>query len=241
MPVGDLPGWKQIFADDFTKNAPLGSFDNVYGSKWRTYSGPDTSGKIYPSKRSSYNTDKVVSVHGGVVDKYLHTEYDAHGYNGAGDYMMSAALLPRIPGQLHGRYSVRLRADAVDGYKIAWLLWPDSGVWPRDGEIDFAETNLADPLKAFIHRQGATAGSDQTACRTNPGTYLSSGWHTVTLEWSSTLKIYVDGSLECSTTDRVPNTPMHLVLQTESEIFGAKSAASGHLYIDWVTVYKPGA
>ena len=241
MPVGDLPGWTQVFADDFTQDAALGSFGDVYGSKWKSYSGPDTGGKIHPAKRSSYNTDKVVSVRGGVVDKFLHTEFDAHGYNGAGNYMMSAALLPRIPGQLHGRYSVRLRADAVDGYKVAWLLWPDSGVWPRDGEIDFAETSLADPLKAFVHRQDATVGSDQTACRTNPGTYLSNGWHTVTLEWSATTKIYVDGVLECSTTNRVPNTPMHLVLQTESELFSPASASSGHLYIDWVTVYKPSA
>jgi len=241
MPVGDLPGWKQIFADDFTKDAPLGSFADVYGTKWKSYSGPDTGGKIHPAKRSEYNTNKVVSVHGGMVDKYLHTEYDPNGYNGAGKYMMSAALLPRIPGQLYGRYSVRLRADAVDGYKVAWLLWPDSGVWPRDGEIDFAETNLVDPLKAFIHRQDATVGSDQAACRTNPPTYLSKGWHTVTLEWSTTTKIYVDGVLECSVTTRVPNTPMHLVLQTESEIFSPSSPDSGHLYIDWVTVYKPSA
>ena len=44
-----------------------------------------------------------------------------------------------------------------------------------------------------------------------------------------------------STSDRVPNTPMHLVLQTESEIFSPASADSGHLYIDWVSVYKPSA
>jgi hypothetical protein len=239
MPVGDLPGWQQIFADDFTKDAALGSFNTVYGSKWRSYIGPDTAGKIHPSKQSEYNTTKVVSVHGGVVDKYLHTEFDQNGYNGPGYYMMSAGLLPKIPGQLHGRYTVRLRADGVDGYKVAWLLWPDSGVWPRDGEIDFAETSLVDPLKAFIHRQDATVGSDQTACKTSPGTYLTNGWHTVTLEWSTTTKLYVDGVLECSTSDRVPNTPMHLVLQTESELFSARTAASGHLYLDWVAVYKP--
>jgi hypothetical protein len=34
---------------------------------------------------------------------------------------------------------------------------------------------------------------------------------------------------------------MHLVLQTESEIFSPSSPDSGHLYIDWVTVYKPSA
>ncbi len=239
MPLGNLPGWTQTFTDDFTSDAALGSFNTVYGTKWRSYSGPDTAGKISPSKKSEYNTDKVVSVHGGVVDKYLHTEYDTNGYNGAGNYMMSAALLPRINGQLYGRYTVRLKADAVGGYKVAWLLWPDSGQWPHDGEIDFAESNLTENLKAFIHRQNATAGSDQTACKTtNPAVYLSSGWHTVTLEWAPTTNIYVDGVLECSSTDRIPNTPMHLVLQTESELFSPATTNSGHLYLDWVAVYS---
>ena len=238
MPVGDLPGWTQVFADDFTRDAPLGAFDAVYGMRWRSYDGPDTSGMIHPTKKSSYNTDKVVSVRGGVVDEYLHTEYNANGYNGPGNYMMSAALLPKISGQLYGRYSVRLRADAVDGYKVAWLLWPDSGMWPHDGEIDFAETDLVDPLKAFIHRQDATAGADQTACKSSPATYLSSGWHTVTLEWRATMRIYIDGVLECESADRIPNTPMHLVLQTESELFSPATTHSGHLYLDWMTLYR---
>jgi hypothetical protein len=38
--------------------------------------------------------------------------------------------------QLYGRYEARFRADATDGYKLAWFLWPKSDVWPRDGEIE---------------------------------------------------------------------------------------------------------
>lgn len=37
MPVGDLPGWKQVFTDDFTADAAQGSFSTVYGSKWTSY------------------------------------------------------------------------------------------------------------------------------------------------------------------------------------------------------------
>jgi hypothetical protein len=43
------------------------------------------------------------------------------------------------------------------------------------------------------------------------------------------------------TTDRVPNTPMHWVLQTETSLDGVAPADStqGHVYVDWATVYAP--
>src|SRR5690242_12804522 len=39
MPVGDLPGWHQIFTDNFAANVPLGSFPAAVASKWTAYSG----------------------------------------------------------------------------------------------------------------------------------------------------------------------------------------------------------
>ena len=97
---------------------------------------------------------------------------------------MVAALLPKVPGstrngQKYGRYAVRFKADPIDGYKIAWLLWPDSRVWPRDGEIDFPERNLVSDNVMEV-------------------TWSSSGRH--------------------RRSPRVPNTPMHWVLQTETTL-----------------------
>src|ERR1700686_1550822 len=38
MPRGDLPGWHQIFAEDFATAVPVGSFPGpVYQSKWGVY------------------------------------------------------------------------------------------------------------------------------------------------------------------------------------------------------------
>src|SRR5919199_132400 len=34
MPVGDIPGWHQIFTDAFTKTMPIGSFPGAVASKW---------------------------------------------------------------------------------------------------------------------------------------------------------------------------------------------------------------
>ena len=93
--------------------------------------------------------------------------------------------MPLLPGGndvLYGRYAVRWKADAIPGYKVAWLLWPDSEVWPRDGEIDFPEGNLDGTVEGFMHRQNGTSGGDQdhagSAVRFGDGR-----WHTAVTEW----------------------------------------------------------
>src|ERR1700738_2837561 len=53
MPAGDLPGWKQIFSDDFTTNVPLGGFPGAVGGRWGgyPYPGKDTQGGTHwPAK-----------------------------------------------------------------------------------------------------------------------------------------------------------------------------------------------
>src|ERR1035437_1839854 len=131
MPTGDIPGWHQVFADNFTQNVPLGSFPAAVASTWGN-SYPD--GWTDTTKNGTYMPSKVVSIANGVMNLNLHTENGVH---------MVAAPVPTIPGApgsegglLYGRYVIRFRADAVPGHKTAWLLWPDSETWPADGEID---------------------------------------------------------------------------------------------------------
>jgi hypothetical protein len=234
MPVGDLPGWRQIFTEDFKTNAPLGSFASAYGSKWSLYldGWKDTSGNNNGTS-SGYYPSKVLSVSNGVLNEYLHVENGIH---------MAAALEPILPGktsgsqgQLYGKYTVRFKADSLNDFKTAWLLWPDSEVWPRDGEIDFPEGRLNSTISAFMHRQGATSGSDQDAFNTST-TYT--GWHTASTEWSPTaVNFILDGKIIGTSTSRIPNTPMHYVLQTESCLGCTYNNIGGNLQIDWVAVY----
>jgi hypothetical protein len=234
MPVGDITGWHQIFTDDFTTNVPVGSFPgSVYGSKWSAY--PD--GWQDTSKNGTYFPSKVLSVQNGVLNMYLHTENGIH--------MVSAPepLLPgavgRAGGLLYGRYTVRFRADPVPGYKTAWLLWPDSEVWPGDGEIDFPEGDLTSTIDAFMHWQNGTSGSSQDAYTTNT-TYSS--WHTATIEWlPGSITFILDGQVIGRSTSNIPSTPMHLVLQTETALSGAAPAtsAAGNVQIAWVAAYSP--
>ena len=154
MPVGNLPGWRQVFADDFRTAVPLGRFPAAVSQRWWAYptSYHDT------SNHGTYDPGRTTRISGGLMRIHLYT---------AGGRARVSAPVPRIPGTAsrsngspgglrYGRYSVRFRADPVPGdYKTAWLLWPDSGRWPADGEIDFPEGNLDRDHRAYVHR-GAT-------------------------------------------------------------------------------------
>lgn len=234
MPVGDLPGWQQVFADDFTTPVALGSYPAAVAAKWgRSY--PD--GWHDTTGHGSYSPSKVVSISGGIMNLDLHTENGVH---------LVAAPVPTIPGAegsrgglRYGRYAVRFRADVAPGYKTAWLLWPDSGNWPHDGEIDFPEGNLDGPIKAFLHPQDGV--SSAPSARFHTGVPYTS-WHTAVIERTEGgVTFLLDGRVVGSVSERVPNTPMHWVLQTETALIGPPpmDATRANVQIDWVAVWVP--
>jgi len=232
VPIGDLPGWTQIFADDFQTNVPLGSFPAAVSGTWWAY----LDGWKDTSQHGTYFPSRVVSLHDGMMDVWLHTEGGQH---------LVAALGPSLPGataQRYGRYAVRFRADPLPFYKTAWLLWPASGNWPHDGEIDFPEGDLDTGICGFVHHQGATTGSDQDAFNCPFARY--DAWHVAVIEWTANaVRFLLDGQVVGTSTSRIPNTPMTWVLQTETAdpMHGGEPSddTEGHILIDWVAVYRP--
>lgn len=234
-PIGDLPGWRQIFVEDFTRPAALGTFttDSYYGPRFqRTYPYPwkDT------SKHGTYDPGKTLSVANGMLDADMHTD---------GTEICVAAVEPTLPlatrGQTYGRYAIRFRVDAVAGYKTAWLLWPDSGL-RSEGEIDFPEGNLDGVIKAFMHY----ASNDGTANSLGVQDAFASTatypvWHTSVIEWSpGRVNFVLDGKvLGTSTTSQVPSRPMHWVIQSETALSGAlpSTSAHAHVSVDWLAVW----
>lgn len=213
--------WTLQFHDDFDTDVPLGSFPT---GQWSAYPAgwSDTWGN------GVHAPDRVVSIHDGMMDLYLHSE------NGQ---WLVAAPRPAPPRDRlsYGRIEVRFRADPVSGYATAWLLWPTSEAWPRDGEIDFPEGALTSTIKGYVHHQGATSGGDQDIYYSG-ATYAD--WHTAITEWTpGDVKLYLDGRLIGHSTSRIPNTEMRYVLQTETA-YGATPSGSGHVYIDHVTLWS---
>lgn len=241
---GDLPGWRQIFTEDFRDTAPLGLWDDcavegfrcgtlppAYRDRWWAFLEGWTD-----NASGLYSPARVISVSGGVMDLFLHSVGSTH---------LAAAPVPLIHGpagplgQLYGRYAVRFRSDPLHGYKVAWLLWPDSEVWPRDGEIDFPEGNLDGPIEAYLHRRDATKGND--AAGFSSGVMLSGAWHTAVIEWTSESVVFLlDGKVVGATRERIPNAPMHWVLEATTTLDGYEPAdeTAGHVQIDWVAVWE---
>lgn len=229
MPVGSPTGWRKVFSDNFATAVPLGSFPKAVSNKWDAY----LDGWKDTSRNGTYSPSKVISVRNGLLNMYLHTENGVH---------MVSAPVPKIPGVgsqgglLYGRYAVRYRTDAVAGYKVAWLLWPDSENW-SDGEIDFPEGNLNQKVEAFMHYRNAPTSQD--GYRTS-ATFTS--WHTAVVEWTpKSVKFMLDGATIGTSTDptKIPNKPMHWVLQTETALDGTvpSNTAAGNVQIDWVAAY----
>jgi hypothetical protein len=232
MPVGDLPSWRQILAEDFTRDCPIGGFLGAYPGWWSYANGiPDTS-------KHGVRTMDIVSVSNGCLDMYLHAK------NGVPQGACPCPPGPAGKGQLYGRYSACFRVVGnLPGYKTAWLLWPVSEAWPRDSEVDFpeSETDLTGQMSAFMHWQRGTSGSSFTAYR-NVGAY-GQGWHVVTISWTpKAISFELDGKVVGTFTDtaKIPNTPMRMVYQTETSTSGPAPAASvaGHVQCDWLVAYS---
>ena len=239
-PRGDLPGWKQIFVDDFTQPSTTGSWGNqcdptrvVYtgsnGQKWRTY--PSCYKDTY--QKRPYRPDAVLSTHDSVLDYHLRN---------VDGQPAGASVSPVINGagqnQTYGRYTARFKVDSptLSEFYVAWLLWPQSERWPADGEFDFPEGSLASTAGGFHHYAGAGScvGGCQDIAR-NIGARFTD-WHTYTIEWSpGRIKYILDNTVVLDSTKWVPSGPMRWELQTETNGNGKNN---GHLLLDWVAVYS---
>ena len=69
------------------------------------------------------------------------------------------------------------------------------------------------------------------------GVRFSSGWRTSVVELTASACTFI---LVGTATRRIPNTPMHWVLQSETvPDLVTNSADTADIYIAWVTVYRP--
>lgn len=235
MPKGDVSSngvtWKPVVSQDFGKSAARGAFSKVYGSKWAGYSGfADTSNK------GVYNPDNVLSVSGGNLNYFLHT---------SGGRPQVAAPMPNgYTGQTYGRYAIRVRTDAVAGYKLAFLLWPTSNQW-NDGEIDWPDGNSAGkvyPASAIVGSY-SNGGMKFDAPSTQVAPTMGTGWHDAVIEWTrGHVRWYWDGKLIGQTANAagVPSKPMRWTLQAETNTDGraVPSSAQGKVQVAWVVQYK---
>jgi Glycosyl hydrolases family 16 len=224
-------------SDSFSRDISRGQWGKPGGrherpsGKWlaRAAGAKDTSG------RGTYNTMKTTSQHNGLLDVWIHTE------NGT---RYVAAMRPNLDGRRAMRVSVCMRADAIPGYKLVYMLWPTEGSGNSNGEIDYPEAKL-DPTataNAFMHYDPEPPfGKFQDWYDANVSLQR---WHTYTIKWHAArdyVTFHVDGRrIGRSEGPEVPDGPMIYIMQHETWLKESLPVhASGHILVDWITIDVP--
>ena len=247
MPVGDLPGWKQIFTDDFNVTVPLGAFSDCnhntetpdarcgglkpygdYYTNWWAYPNiwPDTAKSGADGNGGApfggvYHPEDVVSVSNGAMHIKMFRP------SSGGDNHVATVVPIKCMDHQYGRYVERFKVVHADpGFKSAHLFYGNGY------EIDYPENDYGETISAYTYPG-----------RTNFSTSAKwTDWHTTVIErTANSVKFYLDGNLIGTTSKKVPDFPMSWILQNKSSILGpyAKPGATAQLDIDWVACYAP--
>ena len=233
IPTGNLPGWTEDFADDFTES----SF--AADPAWTAYSGAPAGSRDEGWWEPSHDviTDGELQLRG---------YQDPLGYAAGalpGSYVTGGVETSDFS-QTYGKYLVRFRIDQGQGIAFDALLWPIT-----DGshdEIDFAEDNGAAPRQwntVTVH-YGPNNMKLVNALEVN-----MTQWHTIGVEWSPGQVVYtIDGrDWATSTNPNIPSQPMRLDLQTQAWACGSDpweqctdqtTPNEVDMEVDWVVAYS---
>jgi hypothetical protein len=138
---------------------------------------------------------------------------------------------------------------ALPGYKVAYLLWPESNTSNPDGEIDWPEQNLdgLGTATTFMHWQVIAGNTGQSSAGSSVDLVDALDWKVFDIEWrpnqanpaSSTLKTHVDGVLIGNFTGvKVPIHRMHWSWQNETFLTHSgmiDDTSDGYLQVAWGT------
>ncbi|MDT5083161.1 MAG: hypothetical protein QOF88_2267 [Mycobacterium sp.] len=157
-----------------------------------------------------------------------------------GDELGNSGGLALLPGQLYGRWEVCMKsAPASPNYHSVALLWPDSNVWPNDGEIDFME--ILDPARTQVTASVLHARPASIESMVDPNDHAdiaidATQWHSWAVDWTpDRITGYVDGAPWFESARHVPAGPMHMCIQLDD--FGGDLSGGGQVSVDWVRQY----
>jgi hypothetical protein len=220
MPVGNIRGWRQVLAQDFTASRlPRG---------WGIYSGAPGGNPHGWWRRS----------HVAVRGKDLHLVGDwQHGT------FVTGGLMATDVATTYGKYEVRFKVSRARGVAYALLLWPKNDSWPSGGEIDFAEDGGGG-------RRSATATLHYGPANTMLQKHVRADFtqfQTVGVEWTPGKLVYTHNGKPWAVviSNKVPSGPMRLAMQLEAGHGTPWSPAptkstprTVDMVVDWVVGYR---
>ena len=230
--------------DTFTKDAPTGSFAQstnnqiVYtgdhGMSWTGY--PDGAPSTYSGSAEGYEPSTVLSVHGGVLDFYLH--------NDSGGNPVGADPSPLPAGNRYQTYGVWSFCEQIapsdfhrlDDFKQAPMLWPQNDSDGPSAESDFPEAPLNTLTFSGFAHYGGSGSQDVFEIRSVDPSYDPTQWHVYTQAWGPGFRsYYVDGQLVGISTNQVWSGLDRWQLQVEP-VGGTNDGDTGHVYVKWVWI-----
>lgn len=242
MPVGNLPTFTQIVAQDY--NTPI-ALNDASGANIET---------VYPGHKAYDNFQDTSK--NGWYDKSPKTVYVANSnliLNCHWDTVLGRPSVAYVApngytAQQYGKWTWRMRAPVganVMEYKIVPLFWPGSNVF-GDGEWDFPENGIGSITDVQINLHTATVANASQGNGTTVSGIKVSDWHTYDVEWTPTqAKFSIDGIVRRTITSSSiawPPGTFRWGLQSECAnlTVGSTPPATtslGVVYVDWFTQY----
>lgn len=148
---------------------------------------------------------------------------------------VSAGISAKFGKQRYGRWEVRAAGSGDDAYHMVSILWPDSGNWPCDGEVDYMETTGNWGLINFFHHYGCS-NSKTSVSRALDLTQF----HNYAVDWTPDAIVgYIDGVKWFEDRDPAHQPPgsMHQTLQLDWFPDNVTADGPGEMRVDWVRVY----
>jgi beta-glucanase (GH16 family) len=224
IPRGDLPGWHQTFAEDFT--------GNNLATNWNIYNGQPG------GDPAGWFSSTHVSGSDGMLTIGAWRDSSPNGHI----YVTGGVSNSRVFSQVYGLYKIRFKMDRGWGITYILQLWPTDNRWPP--EIDIVEDNGKDRMmtSATLHY----GPNDTKLHKEIKGDWT--GWHIAELEWSPGKLVYrIDGNQWWLVQNpNVPAIPMSVALQTQASKCGgtwlgcpnSSTPARVNLQVDWVVAYS---
>jgi glycosyl hydrolases family 16 len=207
--------WKLVFEENFDGS-------EVNASVWSMYDGPGHAGHGLRSPEAFTVEDGCLVITGEMKNGKVVSGGMAHKEN----YLYNT------------RWEFRARCDEDPENVMSGvvLTWPESNIWPDNGELDIFETlcqHPRKPLHTFFHY-----GSDNSQTHTEYDVDATQ-WQNMALEWfEDAIYVYLNGERVYTITDKavIPSWPHHICLQLDA--FKHELEGIVKMQVDYVRIYK---
>jgi beta-glucanase (GH16 family) len=229
------PNWKLAFSTDFPGTTlDTSTWDECY--PWAA--SPQGCNNFGNRDEAEWYVPSQVHVENGAL-ALVAQRTPTEGTDSSGQpklYTCRSGMVTTYPSVYfkYGFVQVVARLPFGQGLWPAIWLVPENGSWPP--EIDIVEhwgTELTS--RATLH----TTKQNKQQRGTVNFPDADQGWHTFTLYWTqSQISIYYDGELALTTTTRIPQLAMYLLLDLADDDTSPGSC-SGTMYVKSVNIWEP--